>query len=72
MPIKLFELYLLWGRAVQILLIAEQDVSVLEATAVSRFQLILWGSISSLHIARDILTELGRQQATAPIVMLAD
>jgi len=50
----------------------QADVSVLESTAVSRFQLILWGSISDSHIARDILTELGRQQATAPIVMLVD
>jgi hypothetical protein len=53
-------------------LIAEQDVSYLEATAVNRFQLLLWGSISDLNIARDILTELVRQQATAPIVMLVD
>ncbi|MDO8272443.1 MAG: EAL domain-containing protein [Gammaproteobacteria bacterium] len=50
----------------------QADVSVLESTAVSRFQLVIWGSVSDPHIARDILTELGRQQANVPIVMLVD
>ncbi len=50
----------------------QADVSVLESTAVSRFQLLIWGAVSDSHIARDLLTELGRQQANVPIVMLVD
>ncbi len=54
---------LVWCRA---------DIHVLEATPVSRFQLVLWGRVSDALASRRLLAELQRQKLEAPILLLTD
>ena len=55
--------HLVWCRA---------DSHVLEATPVSRFQLVLWGRVADAQASRRLLSELQRQNLCAPILLLTD
>lgn len=50
----------------------QADISVLEATPVSRFHLILWGRVSDPRLSRKILAELNRQKVKAPFIVITD
>ena len=50
----------------------QADISVLEATPVSRFHVVLWGKISDPHLSRRILAELTRQKVKAPVILITD
>jgi len=50
----------------------QSDISVLEATPVSMFHLILWGQVAEYRVSRKILAELNRQKVKAPFVVITD
>ena len=50
----------------------QADISVLEATLVSSFHVILWGRVSEPRLSRKILAELNRQKVKAPVIVITD
>src|SRR5690606_37790042 len=54
------------------LLCCRADPKALTAIDIQTFHILIWGRISAPLTARSILAELNRQQAAAPIIILAD
>jgi len=50
----------------------QADISVLEATLVSSFHVILWGRVSEARLSRKLLAELSHQKVKAPIIVITD
>jgi diguanylate cyclase len=48
------------------------DIREFAARNLSRYQLMLWGQISDVHVAARLLIELSRQQVSLPLVVLTD
>ncbi|TFH75446.1 bifunctional diguanylate cyclase/phosphodiesterase [Gammaproteobacteria bacterium LSUCC0112] len=48
------------------------DPKALATRSLARYQLMLWGQISDVHIAARLLIELSRQQVNLPLVVLTD
>lgn len=48
------------------------DAAVLAIHDLSRFQLMLWGRISHVQVAAQLLMEMSRQQVSLPLIILSD